>query len=858
LSKAFCLTLNKIGLPSDLLGCYNINMINTKLNYISLFSSAGVGCYGFKLENFNCIATNEIIERRLQVQRHNNKCKYESGYISGDIKDKKTVQKIFDEIVKWKNNEGINEVDVLIATPPCQGISVANHKKNNEKDRNSLIVESIKLVNQIQPKFFVFENVRSFLNTICTDVDGLDKKINEAIVTNLGGKYNILARVINFKSFGNNSSRTRTVVIGARKDLSDITPYDLFPDEKPEKTLREVIGHLPSLKNMGDAAISDIYHNFKPYALHMLEWIKELKEGESAFDNKNPDLRPHRIVNGKKICNKNKNGDKYKKCHWNKVAPCVHTRNDILSSQSTIHPVDNRVFSIRELMLMMSIPNNFKWTSTNEDELNSLSKTEKRKFLNKEEINIRQSIGEAVPTEIFRQIAEKIKIKLLKQNSTIAQINYIVKKNKLYTFKSFVDFVNKNKNVYDLPEVLKISELANTKRQDHAAYYTRQDICFSLINELPDFINKDEINILEPSVGAGNFLPLLFRKYQYTKKVNIDVVDIDENSISILKEILHIIKVPKNFHLNFINDDFLLKKFNKRYNVAIGNPPFGKIIKSNELLNEYKKDKINQKTKNIFSFFIEKVSRLGDTVALISPKSLLSAPDFNLTRESLVNYNFKAILDYGEKAFNGVKIETIGLVFDNNKKKGQNVKIISYINNSVNFLNQSYIFDKKLPVWVIYRNTFFDNVYQKLKFNIFNVFRDRSITKKHTNRHGQIRVLKSRNIDNNRIVNISQYDSYINQKELKNFSVSKFLNNNKCVLVPNLTYNPRACFLPENSITDGSVAILTPKNGDKINKKHLEYFSSDEFKKFYMIAKNLGTRSLNIDSNFVYFFGIKQ
>jgi DNA (cytosine-5)-methyltransferase 1 len=44
-----------------------------------------------------------------------------------------------------------------------------------------------------------------------------------------------------------------------------------------------------------------------------------------------------------------KNGDKYKRQYWNKVAPCIHTRNDILSSQNTVHPVDDRVFSIRIL-----------------------------------------------------------------------------------------------------------------------------------------------------------------------------------------------------------------------------------------------------------------------------------------------------------------------------------------------------------------------------------------------------------------------------------------------------------------------------------------------------------------------------
>lgn len=42
-----------------------------RLTYISLFSSAGVGCYGFKMRGFECIATNEIVERRINVQKFN-------------------------------------------------------------------------------------------------------------------------------------------------------------------------------------------------------------------------------------------------------------------------------------------------------------------------------------------------------------------------------------------------------------------------------------------------------------------------------------------------------------------------------------------------------------------------------------------------------------------------------------------------------------------------------------------------------------------------------------------------------------------------------------------------------------------
>ena len=50
--------------------------MKNKLTYISLFSSAGVGCFGFKQNNFECIATNEILTKRLKIQVYNNKCKF--------------------------------------------------------------------------------------------------------------------------------------------------------------------------------------------------------------------------------------------------------------------------------------------------------------------------------------------------------------------------------------------------------------------------------------------------------------------------------------------------------------------------------------------------------------------------------------------------------------------------------------------------------------------------------------------------------------------------------------------------------------------------------------------------------------
>src|SRR3989344_3497442 len=836
------------------------NTKNRNPTYISLFSSAGIGCYGFKLNNFDCIVTNELIERRLEIQRHNNKCKYSSGYILGDITKKEVQDKIFAEIDNWKKKEQITDVDIILATPPCQGMSVANHKKKDELQRNSLVTQSIRFVKEIKPKFFILENVRAFLITSCTDFDGKLKTIKEVLSINLSGKYNIIGKVINFKDFGVPSSRTRTLVVGVRKDLKDITPYDLFPSFQLPINLKDTIGDLPTLTEMGEINKDDIYHNFKKYDSGMREWISELKEGQSAFENKNPKKRPHKIINGKIIFNTNKNADKYPRCDWDSVGPCVHTRNDILASQATIHPKDDRVFSIRELMRMMSIPDSFRWAEIPEEKLNRLDEKQKKEFLKSNEINIRQSMGEAVPTLVFDKIAKNVKKLINFHNLSDNYVNLLIKKNNLNVPENLIKFIKENRKELNFVQLAKISEYANSKRTNNAAYYTSQDICFSIIKDLPEFSNVEILRILEPSVGSGNFLPLLINKYKSHPNVVIDLVDIDKNSLNILKELVKSIKIPNNIQLNFINVDFLLhnsENFNDSqiYNLVIGNPPFMK-LKDKNILAKYRMNKYNKETNNIFSFFIEKALSLGDYVALITPKSLMSTPEYNKTRELLEKKDIIKICDYGESAFE-VKIETISFIVSNKKSLNNKVKIESYITNSLEYKNKDYVLSKEFPYWLLYRDDFFDKVKEKLKFNIFTSYRDRNITKKHTKENGRIRVLKSRNLSSDgKVISVPNYDCYIDNPS--QFVVSKFMNKENVIIVPNLSYYPRASFLPKNSIVDGSLALLMPKNGTKIEKEHLDYFGTEEFKKFYSIARNYGTRSLNIDKNSVFFWGLKN
>ena len=59
-------------------------------------------------------------------------------------------------------------------------------------------------------------------------------------------------------------------------------------------------------------------------------------------------------------------------------------------------------------MNFMTIPSDFKWTDLDLKQLNSLDIEDKRKFLQKNELNIRRCIGEAVPTKVLQNIAVKI------------------------------------------------------------------------------------------------------------------------------------------------------------------------------------------------------------------------------------------------------------------------------------------------------------------------------------------------------------------------------------------------------------------------------------------------------------------
>ena len=829
------------------------------LTYISLFSSAGVGCYAFKQLGFECVATNELLERRMNIQKYNKKCIRLEGYICGDLCDESTKNRIMSEVGWWKKNRGMKCIDVIIATPPCQGMSVFNHKKKeSDIHRNSLVLESIDMIDSLKPKMFIFENVPSFLKTLCICKEDSKRTIGEAIEERLGSGYSIMSDVINFKNYGSNSSRTRSLVIGVRKDLAGfVSPVELFPQYNDERVLSDVIGNLNRLDAMGGFDEGDFYHNFKPYPEYMLEWIVNLGEGQSAFDNEDERARPYKIdKDGALIPNANKNGGKYCRLYWDKVAPAIHTRNDQLASQNTIHPSDNRVLSIRELMLLMTIPKTFQWMPLSFNTANNLPAQEKAELLKKHEMTIRQSIGEAVPTQVFYSIGKKIKEALSHKNLSDKELRLFIEDRGLKDIDKLKEFIDTDNelSVYSLSRLV---ELANASRVENSGYFTQKETLRRIFSNLPE-INREPIQILEPSVGMGNFLPFIIAKYGHAKELLIDVVDIDPNMLACLKTIVKKVDIPNNVKIKYVNHDFIEWQAEKRYDLVVGNPPFFRIKNSGDKLKKYRQSLGLESCNNIASFFVEKCRRLGNNVALVLPKNFLNGSEYSEPREGLSKHSVTKIIDFGERAFKDIGAETICIFVDTEKKPGRTT-VESVPRKATLTQKQEYIFDRKLPNWVIYRNEEFDAILDRMIMNAFSVYRDRFLSKKNTHVQGDVWVIQARNmLRDGTLQHIKGYDKFINLSKISNASVLKYLNDESVFIAPNMTYYPRAVRKPANTVCNGTVAILIPRDGRLIAQSDIDFIGSDEFEQFYRIAMNHATRTLNIDSASVFYYCVHR
>jgi DNA (cytosine-5)-methyltransferase 1 len=129
---------------------------------------------------------------------------------------------------KWRR-AGIREVDLVCGGPPCQGYSGIGHRRSYTVERseipsNHLYLEMVRVIREIRPRAFLFENVRGLLSGRWTK-DGTKGEIWRDVLAgfqSIGG-YTVLPTLVQAKDYGVPQNRPRVLIVGYREDLAPAT-----------------------------------------------------------------------------------------------------------------------------------------------------------------------------------------------------------------------------------------------------------------------------------------------------------------------------------------------------------------------------------------------------------------------------------------------------------------------------------------------------------------------------------------------------------------------------------------------------------------------------------------------------------
>ncbi len=272
-----------------------------KKNAISLFSSAGIGDLALRSAGVSVLVANEYLPERAELFKRNFP---ETNMIVGDIRNLKN--EIIGSTVEALKGR---QLDILFATPPCQGMSkngrgkllagIRAGIKPEIDERNLLILEVIEIANQLKPKIIVIENVPEMAGTIIADRNGSFATMTEILSSCLKG-YTGKWEVVEFADYGIPQRRQRLITVFSRdtnivdnlikkRSIMPETTHSQSPSllQKKWVSVLDVISDLPPLdaKNKQTATSSLPFHRVPLLDEEKYLWVSRTPAGKGAFDN---------------------------------------------------------------------------------------------------------------------------------------------------------------------------------------------------------------------------------------------------------------------------------------------------------------------------------------------------------------------------------------------------------------------------------------------------------------------------------------------------------------------------------------------------------------------------------------------
>ncbi|MDQ0195737.1 DNA cytosine methyltransferase [Paenibacillus wynnii] len=374
------------------------------MKILSLFSNIGVAEAYLEDAGFEVVLANELVKRRANLY---SQIYPQTEMVCGDITD----EEIYQTLLRKSRARGI---DIILATPPCQGASRAGKQKQYD-ERNTLIFPVIRAIQDLKPMYAFIENVPQFLETK-VKLNEYDILIPELLSQMLSKEFDVDINIVNTKNYSVPQTRERAVILVTRKDIEK--KWKIPPVDPEVVSLQDVIGNLPPIdpmiRDVTEDELLEIFPHFykrKEEALGISPWHKPPEHvkrqvvtmmhtptGCTAFDN--PKYYPIKIdgdpVSGYKST--------YRRLRWVDPASTITMDNRKISSQNNVHPgryigldeggdvmyTDARALTVYELMKVMSLPDDWPVpTNTSESFFRSI-------------------IGEGIPPLFVKKVFEKL------------------------------------------------------------------------------------------------------------------------------------------------------------------------------------------------------------------------------------------------------------------------------------------------------------------------------------------------------------------------------------------------------------------------------------------------------------------
>ena len=322
-----------------------------KPTVISLFAGCGGSSLGYKYAGFKELLAIEWDDNAVKT--------FKLNFPNVPIWQKDIKEITGQEII---NSLGIKkgELDLLDGSPPCQGFSTAG-KRIVSDGRNDLVNENIRLIEELEPKVFVIENVSGMIKG---KMKGL---FIEYMKRMKSLNYQVKCKLMNTKYYNVPQSRQRVIFIGVRKDLG-IEPS--YPEG--DKKLIKFIDAVKGLEEYTDRPLSEML-------------IEIGKKQPKNMWSSNPKI--YKTIKG------NLAGSfSTKWASFNNVLMTIPKSE--ISITGIIHPNRKRYLNLSELKRCASFPDDFKFT----DRKNGCNR-----------------IGNSVPPLFMKAIAEHIRINILEK-----------------------------------------------------------------------------------------------------------------------------------------------------------------------------------------------------------------------------------------------------------------------------------------------------------------------------------------------------------------------------------------------------------------------------------------------------------